>query len=87
MTDLPSAEIPVRIDTSYPLWAVDKRGRALAGAAADEIVDVCDLVKYGVCERCCAPLVGDGEWLSCPVYVETGDENHTSLLRERAGGL
>lgn len=37
MTDLPTAEIPSDIDTSYPVWAVDMSGRALVGPGADEI--------------------------------------------------
>jgi hypothetical protein len=37
MTDLPSEEIPEHHLNTYPLWATDKRGRALVGVAADEI--------------------------------------------------
>jgi len=35
MTDLPSEQIPEH-PTGLTVWAVDKRGRALVGAAADE---------------------------------------------------
>lgn len=37
MTSLPSAEIPDDVDTSYPVWAVDKSGNALVGDDATAI--------------------------------------------------
>ena len=37
MSMLPSFDIPPDIDTSYPVWAVDKSGRALVGDNADRI--------------------------------------------------
>lgn len=40
MADLPSEDIPDDIDTSYPVWAMDKRGFCLVGAAADVIEHV-----------------------------------------------
>lgn len=40
MTDLPSAPIPDDIDTFFPVWAVDRRGLALVGAGADEVMSL-----------------------------------------------
>jgi len=40
MDALPSAPIPEGVDTSYPVWAVDKRGMALVGEGADEVESV-----------------------------------------------
>lgn len=37
MADLPSAEIPEGMDTSYPVWAIDAHGRCLVGDEANEI--------------------------------------------------
>lgn len=37
MTSLPSAEIPDDVDTSYPVWAVDRSGYAMVGDGADRI--------------------------------------------------
>jgi hypothetical protein len=61
MTDLPTEQIPEHHLNTYLIWAVDKRGRALVAAAADEIVGVNDLTKYGVCSYCGAPLEEDDE--------------------------
>lgn len=40
MDALPSAPIPEGVDTSYPVWAVDKQGMALVGEGADEVESV-----------------------------------------------
>jgi len=36
-TGLPTAEIPEDIDTGYPVWACDKKGRCLVGSGMDTI--------------------------------------------------
>jgi hypothetical protein len=41
--DLPSAPIPERVDTGYPVWAVDLNGYALVGDRLDEVLHVDDL--------------------------------------------
>ena len=40
MADLPSEPIPDDIGTAYPVWAMDKHGFCLVGAAADKIEHV-----------------------------------------------
>jgi hypothetical protein len=40
MDSLPSAPIPEGVDTTYPVWAVDKHGMALVGPGADEVESV-----------------------------------------------
>ena len=37
MASLPTVEIPVDIDTSCPVWAMDVHGRCLVGERADSI--------------------------------------------------
>ncbi|MBW4984783.1 hypothetical protein KZZ07_19770 [Mameliella sp. CS4] len=37
MSALPTADIPGDIDTSYPVWAVDRNGYALVGDDATDI--------------------------------------------------
>ncbi|MFA5409576.1 MAG: hypothetical protein WC343_12465 [Bacilli bacterium] len=49
MDALPSAPIPEGVDTSYPVWAVDKQGQALVGAGADEVESVEEVRAY--CEE------------------------------------
>jgi hypothetical protein len=80
MTDLPTVEIPNEI-ADYPVWAVDRRGRALVGAAADEVVELNVPTEY-TCSYCGAALEEDNGYVSCPVYIDTGDENHTSVWCE-----
>lgn len=36
-SDIPTEQIPDDVDTSYPIWAMDKRGFCLVGAAANSI--------------------------------------------------
>ena len=49
MADLPSAPIPEEVDTTYPVWAVDKQGMALVGPGADEVESVEEV--RAVCEE------------------------------------
>jgi hypothetical protein len=49
MDALPSAPIPEEVDTSYPVWAVDKRGQALVGEGADEVESIEEVRAY--CEE------------------------------------
>lgn len=49
MDALPSAPIPEGVDTSYPVWAVDKRGQALVGEGADEVESIEEVRAY--CEE------------------------------------
>lgn len=37
LTDLPTAPMPDDVDTSFPVWAMDKQGRMLVGDTADQI--------------------------------------------------
>lgn len=46
MSNLPSANIPSDIDTSYPVWAVDEKGMALVGEAADSIEPISEIREY-----------------------------------------
>jgi hypothetical protein len=46
---LPSAPIPEGVDTSYPVWAVDKHGQALVGEGADEVESIEEVRAY--CEE------------------------------------
>jgi putative transposon-encoded protein len=43
ITDLPSADIPVDIDTGYPVWAMDKNGFCLTGEDMQGITHIDDL--------------------------------------------
>lgn len=45
MTVLPSEEIPADVDTAYPIWAMDKSGRLLAGACVSEL-EIITLKEY-----------------------------------------
>lgn len=40
MSALPSQDIPDDVDTSYPVWAMDKNGDMLVGDSADEIISL-----------------------------------------------
>lgn len=42
MSDLPSADIPEDVDTSYPVWAMDKAGNMLVGDAADQVMTLAE---------------------------------------------
>lgn len=42
MTDLPTADIPDDVDTSYPVWAMDVDGNMLTGECADEIMTIAE---------------------------------------------
>lgn len=43
MSNLPSEQTPDDVDTSYPIWAMDKRGFCLVGAAADSIEHISEI--------------------------------------------
>jgi hypothetical protein len=40
MSALPTAPIPKDVDTSYPVWAMDRDGDMLVGADADDIMSL-----------------------------------------------
>lgn len=44
-SDLPTADIPADIDTSYPVWAVDESGLALTGDDMTEIETLDEIRK------------------------------------------
>ncbi len=43
LTALPTVEIPDDIDTSYPVWSMDKSGNMLVGPEANEIEHIDDV--------------------------------------------
>lgn len=45
MADLPSAEIPKGIDTTWPVWALDRAGNVLVGDAADNETTIVELIR------------------------------------------
>ena len=46
LADLPTAqEVPEQI-AEYPVWSIDKYGRALVGAAADQIEDLSEILSH-----------------------------------------
>lgn len=44
VTRLPSAEMPSELDTAYPVWAMDVKGRCLVGEGLDSIEHVDDVL-------------------------------------------
>lgn len=46
MTDLPSEPMPDDIDTSYPVWSIDKNGYCLVGDTADRITHINQIREY-----------------------------------------
>lgn len=51
LSDLPSAiEVPDIIST-YPVWAIDAKGRALVGATADEVENLDEILEWYATSR------------------------------------
>lgn len=42
MSDLPTADIPEDVDTSFPVWAMDNAGNMLVGDSADQIMTLAE---------------------------------------------
>jgi len=40
MAELPTADIPADVDTSFPVWAIDASGKMLVGEDADQIMSI-----------------------------------------------
>lgn len=66
LADLPTAqEVPEQI-AEYPVWSIDKHGRALVGAAADQIEDLSEILSYYdlyvIIHRDCRKVWDGDEW-------------------------
>lgn len=46
ITDLPSVEIPDDLDTSYPIWAMDKQGCCLVGELLNHIEHIDEIREF-----------------------------------------
>jgi hypothetical protein len=46
-TSLPSEDIPADVDTSFPVWAMDKRGVLLTGSSCDDTMTIEEYRELG----------------------------------------